>query len=169
MSHVRENLSVLAAAEKRILVAIAGRLPRWIGSDHLSLLGLTSMLGAGLSFAAVQFTPWAALAVVAFLAANWFGDSLDGTVARVRGQQRPRYGYYIDHVIDLAGTTAPGGSRVLVGHAPSSRIWCPCRVPAGLGRDLPGDAFGRGIPDVVCGLRPDRAPVTAGRGCPEDR
>jgi phosphatidylglycerophosphate synthase len=117
MSHVRENLSVLAAAEKRVLVAIAGRLPRWIGSDHLSLLGLTSMLAAGLSFAAVQFTPWAALAVVAFLAANWFGDSLDGTVARVRGQQRPRYGYYVDHVIDLAGTTA-----LLVGLACSSAM-----------------------------------------------
>ncbi len=42
--------------------------------------------------------------VVVFLALNWFGDSLDGTVARVRNQQRPRYGFYVDHVIDLAGT-----------------------------------------------------------------
>jgi phosphatidylglycerophosphate synthase len=117
MSHVRENLSVLAAAEKRALVLIAGRLPRWVGSDHLSLLGLASMLAAGVSFAAVQFTPWAALAVVVCLAANWFGDSLDGTVARVRDQQRPRYGFYVDHVIDLAGTTA-----LLVGLACSSAM-----------------------------------------------
>ncbi len=117
MSHVRENLSVLAAAEKRTLIAIAGRLPRWIGSDHLSLLGLTSMIGAGFSFATVQFTPWAAVAVVVCLAANWFGDSLDGTVARVRDQQRPRYGFYVDHVIDLAGTTA-----LLLGLACSSAM-----------------------------------------------
>ncbi len=117
MSHVRENLSVLAAAEKRALIAIAGRLPRQIGSDHLSLLGLASMIAAGLSFAAVQFTPWAALAVVVCLALNWFGDSLDGTVARVRGQQRPMYGYYVDHVIDLAGTTA-----LLVGLACSAAM-----------------------------------------------
>jgi len=117
MSHVRENLSVLAAAEKRALIAIAGRLPRRVGSDHLSLLGLASMIAAGLSFAAVQFTPWAALAVVVCLALNWFGDSLDGTVARVRGQQRPMYGYYVDHVIDLAGTTA-----LLVGLACSAAM-----------------------------------------------
>ena len=117
MSHVRENLSVLAAAEKRALVLIAGRLPRWIGSDHLSVLGLASMLAAGVSFAALQFTPWAAVAVVVCLAANWFGDSLDGTVARVRDQQRPKYGFYVDHVIDLAGTTA-----LLLGLACSSAM-----------------------------------------------
>jgi phosphatidylglycerophosphate synthase len=104
--HVRENLSVLAAAEKRTLVWLASRLPSWVGSDHLSALGLASMLAAGLAFASVRYSPWAALAVVGCLAANWFGDSLDGTVARVRGQQRPRYGFYLDHVIDLAGTTA---------------------------------------------------------------
>ena len=106
MSHVRENLSVLAAGEKRALIWLAERLPPWVDSDRLSAVGLASMLAAGVSFAALQFTPWAALAVVVCLAANWFGDSLDGTVARVRGQQRPRYGFYVDHVIDLAGTTA---------------------------------------------------------------
>src|ERR1700694_746681 len=104
MSHIREHKSVLAAAEKRALVYVAGRLPRLINSDHLSALGLASMVGAGASFAAFQWTPWAAGAVVVCLAANWFGDSLDGTVARVRQQQRPRYGFYVDHVIDLAGS-----------------------------------------------------------------
>lgn len=106
MAHVREHKSVLAAAEKRALIYIAERLPRAVNSDHLSAIGLTAMLGAGLSFAAFRASPaWAALGVVAFLAANWFGDSLDGTVARVRQQQRPRYGFYVDHVIDLAGST----------------------------------------------------------------
>ena len=104
--HVREHHSVLAAAERRVLVWIASRLPRQINSDHLSALGLVSMVGAGLSFAAFRVSPWAAAALVGCLAANWFGDSLDGTVARVRGHQRPRYGFYVDHAIDLAGSTA---------------------------------------------------------------
>jgi phosphatidylglycerophosphate synthase len=63
------------------------------------------MAGAGVSFWVAQSDPVAgALLVVVCLLLNWFGDSLDGTVARVRDQQRPRYGYYVDHVIDLAGT-----------------------------------------------------------------
>ncbi len=103
-AHVRQHLSPLAAPEKRLLIWIARRLPRWTTSDQLSLLGLLSMLGAALGFAAIRLSPWAAVAVVLCLALNWFGDSLDGTLARVRGQQRPRYGYYVDHVIDLAGT-----------------------------------------------------------------
>lgn len=103
--HVREHRSVLADAEKRALVWMARRLPARINSDHLSALGLAAMLAAGLSFAAFRITPWAALALVASLVANWFGDSLDGTLARVRGHERPRYGFYVDHVIDLAGTS----------------------------------------------------------------
>lgn len=103
--HIRKHESVLAVAERRALIWIAERLPRWINSDHLSALGLVSMGGAGLAFWYAQWQPatGAALVVLA-LALNWFGDSLDGTVARVRNQQRPRYGYYVDHVIDLAGT-----------------------------------------------------------------
>jgi len=104
-THVRQHNSLLAAAEKRVLVWIASRLPRWINSDHLSGLGLAAMAGAGISFVVAQTDPVAgASLVVLCLFLNWFGDSLDGTVARVRDQQRPRYGYYVDHVIDLAGT-----------------------------------------------------------------
>jgi len=103
--HARDNSSVTARLERQLLVWIAHRLPRWVNSDHLSVLGLSSMALAGIAFAALGVTPWAALAVVLALAANWFGDSLDGTVARVRQQQRPRYGFYVDHIIDLAGTT----------------------------------------------------------------
>ena len=104
-AHVRQHNSVLAAAEKRALIWMAERLPRWINSDHLSALGLASMAGAGASFWFAQADPVAgASLVVLCLILNWFGDSLDGTVARVRNQQRPRYGYYVDHVIDLAGT-----------------------------------------------------------------
>src|SRR5687767_3570111 len=104
-THVRQHNSVLAAAEKRALIWIAERLPRWIKSDHLSALGLAAMAGAGASFWMAQSDPVAgAVLVVLCLLLNWFGDSLDGTVARVRNQQRPRYGYYVDHVLDLAGT-----------------------------------------------------------------
>jgi phosphatidylglycerophosphate synthase len=102
--HIREHLSLLAEAERRALIWIARRLPARIHSDHLSTLALLSMLAAGVSFASFRVTPWAALGVLVSLLANWFGDSLDGTVARERGQQRPRYGFYVDHVIDLAGT-----------------------------------------------------------------
>jgi len=104
-AHTRENTGLLAAVETRALLWIARRLPRGVHSDHLSALGLGAMAAAGLSFAAFPFSSWAVVGVVAALAANWFGDSLDGTVARVRNQQRSRYGFYVDHVIDLAGTT----------------------------------------------------------------
>jgi len=104
MDHVREHRSLLAGAEQRLLVSVAQRLPAWVTSDRLSLLGLAAMPAAAAGFVLIPRTPWGAAMVAAALAMNWFGDSLDGTVARVRRQQRPRFGYYVDHVIDVAGT-----------------------------------------------------------------
>ena len=104
-AHVRENNGLLAEVERRALIWLAHRIPRRINSDHLSALGLSAMAATGLSFAAFVLTPWAAWGVVVSLVFNWLGDSLDGTLARVRGHQRPRYGYYVDHVIDLAGAS----------------------------------------------------------------
>lgn len=116
-AHVRLHKSVLAAAEKRLLIWIAERLPRWINSDHLSALGLASMAGAGLSFWLAGTEPVAGAGLVVLcLLLNWFGDSLDGTVARVRDQQRPRYGYYVDHVLDLAGTALLFAGLAASGH-----------------------------------------------------
>ena len=104
-NHVRFNDGLLAGLERRVLEWIARRLPDSVTPDHLSALGLGSMAAAGAAFAAFRWDPGtAAAAVVAALATNWLGDSLDGTVARVRRAERPRYGYYLDHVIDLAGT-----------------------------------------------------------------
>ena len=114
-THRREHTSLLAAAEKRLLVWIAGRLPRRINSDHLTALGALAMVGAGLSFAAVPVNRWALLGVPLCLAVNWFGDSLDGTVARVRNQQRPRYGFYLDHVIDVINATVLFGGLAISG------------------------------------------------------
>src|SRR3954467_3560098 len=103
---VRDHRSVLAAAEKRLLIAIAERLPAAVTSDHLTLLAFSSMglaaLGYGLAFDDRRWL-WVPMAAL-FL--NWFGDSLDGTVARVRGLERPRYGFYLDHVVDIVAITA---------------------------------------------------------------
>jgi phosphatidylglycerophosphate synthase len=119
MDHIREHRSVLAAAEQRLLIAIARRLPLWINSDHLTLLALASMMVAGAAFAAITTSFGSAVVIVAALGINWFGDSLDGTVARVRNRQRPQYGYYVDHVVDLAGTAA------LVGGMGASGVMTP--------------------------------------------
>ena len=103
--HVREHRSVLAAAEKRLLISIARCLPSRVHSDHLTALALGAMALAGAGYALMRWDVRAVWIVVAALAINWFGDSLDGTVARVRGAERPRYGFYIDHVIDIVGIT----------------------------------------------------------------
>ena len=99
----REMKSVLASVERRCLVWLAARLPSWINSDHLTVLALAAMLATGLCYYAAGFNRIALIGAVLGLAANWFGDSLDGTLARVRGHQRPRYGFYVDHVIDCFG------------------------------------------------------------------
>jgi phosphatidylglycerophosphate synthase len=93
----------LASLEKRCLVWIARRLPRRLNSDHLTLLAISAMLAAGLAYLAARFHRAALAAAVLALAVNWFGDSLDGTLARVRRQQRPRYGFYVDHIVDCFG------------------------------------------------------------------
>lgn len=115
--HVREHQSMLASVEKRMLQRLARRMPLWVTPDHLTILGLSAMIAAGAGFAAVRLTPWSAVAVITALGVNWFGDSLDGTLARVRRRERPRYGFYVDHVIDLAGTAC-----LLVGMACSGRM-----------------------------------------------
>jgi archaetidylinositol phosphate synthase len=104
--HVREHGSVLAAAEKKALVWMAERLPPWVNSDHLTLLG----------FWLANRNRLALLLVVFALVVNWFGDSLDGTLARVRNQQRPRYGFYVDHVLDILGTLFLLGGLALSGY-----------------------------------------------------
>ena len=100
---VRVHGSLLAAVEKRLLVRIAGALPGAINSDHLTALGALAMLGAGVCYAVAPAWSGALLLAVLMLAVNWFGDSLDGTVARVRRHERPRYGFYVDHVLDAVG------------------------------------------------------------------
>lgn len=104
--HVREHRSLLAATEKRLLVRIASALPPAITSDQLTALALAAMVLAGLGFALAPWNVGGLWLVVVGLALNWFGDSLDGTLARVRRIERPRYGFYLDHVVDMLGITA---------------------------------------------------------------
>lgn len=103
---VRVQESLLAPLERRCLVWLARRMPGWVTPDLLTALGFGAMLMAGLSYGLARWWPPALLVVNLWLALNWFGDSLDGTVARVRNKQRPRYGFYVDHVIDTVGALA---------------------------------------------------------------
>ena len=111
----REQVSLLAPLEKRCLIWLARHAPRWINSDHLTALGLISLAGAGLSYWYASVNSAGLLLVIAFLVLNWLGDSLDGTLARVRNQQRPRYGFYVDHVVDAFGTFFLLGGLALSG------------------------------------------------------
>jgi phosphatidylglycerophosphate synthase len=111
---VRVQASLLAPLEKRCLIWMAERMPKPINSDHLTALAGVSMLGAGLCY--WNGSAPALVAAVLLLAVNWFGDSLDGTLARVRHHERPRYGFYVDHVLDVLCILFIFAGLVLGGH-----------------------------------------------------
>jgi archaetidylinositol phosphate synthase len=102
----RINQALTATLERRALQWMAQRLPPWVSSDHLTLLGFAAQIAAGIAYALARYNRYALLLVVICIAVNWFGDSLDGTLARVRAQQRPRYGFYVDHMVDVFGSVA---------------------------------------------------------------
>ena len=108
--------SVVATLEKRILIWLAARIPARINSDHLTALGFVAQFAVGASYALARYNQLWLLTGICFLALNWFGDSLDGTLARVRNQQRPRYGFYIDHMLDSFGSVALMGGLALSGY-----------------------------------------------------
>ena len=112
----RVQRSFLAVAEKRALVWMAERMPTWVNSDHLTLLGFAAQIATGVCYALAVHDRRMLLAAIVCLAVNWFGDSLDGTLARVRQQQRPRYGFYVDHIIDSVGAVAMMGGLALSGY-----------------------------------------------------
>ena len=112
----RVHGSFLAAAEKRALVWMAERMPAWVNSDHLTILGFAAQIATGVCYALAVHDRRLLVAAIICLAVNWFGDSLDGTLARVRQQQRPRYGFYVDHIIDSIGAVAMMGGLALSGY-----------------------------------------------------
>jgi archaetidylinositol phosphate synthase len=95
--------SLTAGAERKALAWLAVRLPARVNSDHLTLIGFVAMFLAGASYAFARMNRGGLILATLFLAINWFGDSLDGTLARLRNRQRPRYGFYVDHMIDTFG------------------------------------------------------------------
>ena len=110
----RIHTSLLASVEKRCLIWMAERLPAAVNSDHLTVLAGVSMLAAGLCY--WNGSAAALLAAIVCLTLNWFGDSLDGTLARVRHHERPRYGFYVDHVLDVLCILFIFAGLVLGGH-----------------------------------------------------
>ncbi|MFB3904735.1 MAG: CDP-alcohol phosphatidyltransferase family protein [Acidobacteriota bacterium] len=100
----REQTSLAAPVERRVLAWLARRMPVWVNSDHLTVLGFLAFGGAGVAYGLTNWSPGWLHAVNACLFLNWFGDSLDGTLARYRNHLRPRYGFYVDHVTDTAGS-----------------------------------------------------------------
>ncbi len=114
MRRIQESWT--ARIEKRALLWLAERTPRQIGPDHLTLLGLAAQFGAGVCYGLSSRNRYALLGAIACLALNWLGDSLDGSLARVRQQQRPRYGFYVDHMVDTFGALALMGGLGLSGY-----------------------------------------------------
>jgi phosphatidylglycerophosphate synthase len=104
----RELTSLLAEPERRLLTCIARRMPARLGSDAFTAPGVVGAAGAGLAHALTSRSPGWLWAASLLLAINWLGDSLDGTLARVRRVERPRYGYYLDHLVDATATAAVG-------------------------------------------------------------
>ncbi len=120
LSDGRIQTSILAGPERKALLWMAPRLPKWITPDILTFFGLFGLIISGISYYFAQ-EHWVffILASIGFVI-NWLGDSLDGTLARVRKKQRPKFGYYLDHLIDSFGI-----SIVIFGLAYSNLITRP--------------------------------------------
>jgi len=121
MEAERVHRSILSAVEKKTLIWLALRLPASVNSDHLTALGFLSLAGVGLSYWYSRYSKIGLALAILFFMLNWFGDSLDGTLARVRNRQRPRYGFYLDHVLDAFGSVFVFAGLALSGYM-SERI-----------------------------------------------
>ena len=104
----RELTFLLADSERRLLRAVAARLAAGVTPDLLTMLGVLGALGVGAAYALSRFSAGWLWAASGCLVVQWLGDSLDGTLARVRGAERPRYGYYLDHIVDAFSTAVIG-------------------------------------------------------------
>jgi len=104
----RDKKFLLAVPEARALEWIAGRLPAWLKPDHFTALGVLAALGIAAAYVLSNGDSAWLWAASGLLVLHWLGDSLDGTLARVRKSERPRYGYYLDHLVDAFATAAIG-------------------------------------------------------------
>lgn len=106
--HRRTSRFALRALEARLLPWLADRLPRWVVPDHMTLLGVAASVWIAVAYMLSNRDPAWLWAASAGLVVQWIGDSLDGTLARRRGIERPRYGFYLDHLVDAFSTLAIG-------------------------------------------------------------
>lgn len=111
----RAQFSILTPLEKKCLTWLARRMPGWVNSDHLTVLGFLGMALSGASFWLARWNHLGYLLAILCLAVNWFGDSLDGTLARTRNHLRPKYGFYVDHMVDTFGALFMLGGMALSG------------------------------------------------------
>lgn len=115
ISATRRNESLVSQTEQTILLKLAKRTPSWINSDHLTIAGFVGQCCAGICYGLARWHPSALLVGIFFLGVNWLGDSLDGTLARFRNRQRPRYGFYVDHITDTIAAVFLMGGLALSG------------------------------------------------------
>jgi archaetidylinositol phosphate synthase len=112
----RVHHSLLASIEKKALIWLAERMPPAVNSDHLTILGFISLAGVGAAYWYSRYSRAGLIWAIIFFVLNWFGDSLDGTLARVRNRQRPRYGFYLDHTLDACGSVFVFAGLALSGY-----------------------------------------------------
>lgn len=112
----RVQNTIVTGLEKKALRGLAKRMPLWVNSDHLTAVGFAAQFLVGVSYVLARYDARWLWAACGFLFLNWFGDSLDGTLARYRDRQRPRYGFYVDHVIDSFGAVFLCGGLAFSGY-----------------------------------------------------
>lgn len=99
--HRREPKYLFRPFEAFVLPRMASALPKWVAPDHMTALGALSAAAIGVCYALSGRSANYLWAANVLWVINWIGDSLDGTLARVRRIERPRYGYYLDHTVDM--------------------------------------------------------------------
>jgi archaetidylinositol phosphate synthase len=119
----RHQQSMLAKVEKKALLWLAAQMPAWINSDHLTALGFLAQCAAGVGYMMSSRNMLWLHGVNLLLILNWFGDSLDGTLARHRNRLRPRYGFYVDHICDTFGGLFLMGGLALSGLMSPGIAW----------------------------------------------
>ncbi len=105
MNHRRVNDILLGPLERPTLKWLAAHMPAWVTPDTCTIIGVLGSILTSLSYVLTTYSSnflW--LASLGFVI-NWFGDSLDGTLARHRRIERPIFGFFVDHVMDAFSVT----------------------------------------------------------------
>jgi phosphatidylglycerophosphate synthase len=107
-AHQRTSQFLFSSFEKKVLPPLAVSLPKWIKPDHMTIIGIIAATGIAITYFLSKFNDQWLWLTNLLIILHWFGDSLDGTIARVRKAERPRYGFYLDHITDAYSTLVIG-------------------------------------------------------------